>query len=65
MADHSTYAKSTYYFTSTDFHDRHLRIINLKMKDSSRSGKGGLIFHTLILLKRRKLAINLDKSHVI
>lgn len=62
MADHSTYSKSTYYFTSTDFHDR---IINLKMKDSSRSGKGGLIFHTLILLKRRKLAINLDKSHVV
>lgn len=57
MADLGTYSKSTYYFTSTDFYDRCLRIINLKMKDSGRDGGGGLIFHTLILLKIKKLLI--------
>lgn len=63
-ADCGAYAKSTYYFTSIDFYNRHLRIINLKMKDGCKAGRAGLIFHTLILFKRKKLAINLDNSHV-
>lgn len=57
MADLGTYSKSTYYFTSTDIYDRCLRIINLKMKDGGTDGRGGLIFHTLILLKIKKLLI--------
>lgn len=64
MVDCGAYAKSTYYFTSIEFYSRHLRIINLKMKDGGKAGRGGLIFHTLILFKRKKLTINLDKSHV-
>lgn len=34
------------------------------MNDSGRDRRGGLIFHTLTLLERRKLA-NLGKSYVI
>lgn len=34
------------------------------MKDSGRDGRGGLIFHALTLLERRKLA-NLGKSYII
>lgn len=61
MADRGTYSQSTYYFTSTDFCDRCLRTINLKMKED---GRRGLDFSHLNFVKNKKV-INLGKSHII